>query len=289
MKPRLALASFLLLASLGVGGFLLHQDGLVTIPLAEGRALFVKASPEFGEDAAQLEALMPKGPGLEAFLENQSDLTMITTGPEGAWSGQLATGLQASRHLKRWRITLRPGWPLHGGGTLDADRVAKALQPEVARLNGEVRLIDALTLDLRFRTRQDGLAAALARWPVPGTGPFLRRGTTLSRFDGFIHGRAGIAGITVTTDPALLESRAWAEGLASARWAWAVFPGNVVPEDMAKVRLAPYDEFRMKDGTVWFLSRRMRRLRPNTAEWTRTRLFGVWKGAMDLPYDPLGM
>jgi hypothetical protein len=86
-----------------------------------------------------------------------------------------------------------------------------------------------------------------------------------------------------------MESRAWAEGMASGRWAWAAFPGQVAPEDMARVRLAPYDEFRMKDGSVWFLSRRMRRLRPNTEDWTRTRLFGAWKGAMDLPYDPLGM
>jgi hypothetical protein len=45
----------------------------------------------------------------------------------------------------------------------------------------------------------------------------------------------------------------------------------------------------MKDGSVWFLSRRMRRLRPEAADWTRTRLFGVWKGSMDLPYDPLGL
>jgi hypothetical protein len=90
-------------------------------------------------------------------------------------------------------------------------------------------------------------------------------------------------------DPALMESRAWAESLAAARWTWAVFPGKVEPDDMAKVRLAQYDEFRMKDGSVWFLSRRMRRLRPNTEDWTRTRFFGAWKGAMDLPYDPLGM
>ena len=63
----------------------------------------------------------------------------------------------------------------------------------------------------------------------------------------------------------------------------------MAPEDMARVRLAPYDELRMKDGSVWFLSRRMRRLRPEQEDWTRTRLFGAWKGAMDLPYDPLGM
>ncbi len=57
---------------------------------------------------------------------------------------------------------------------------------------------------------------------------------------------------------------------------------------MAKARLAPYDEFRLKDGTVWFLSRRMRRLRPDAADWTRTRLFGAWQSSTELPYDPLG-
>jgi hypothetical protein len=77
--------------------------------------------------------------------------------------------------------------------------------------------------------------------------------------------------------------------LASGRWAFTVFPGHIAPDDMAKVRLAPYDELRMKDGTVWFLSRRMRRLRPDAQDWTHTRLFGVWKGAMDLSYDPLGL
>jgi hypothetical protein len=124
---------------------------------------------------------------------------------------------------------------------------------------------------------------------VPGSGPFVRQGTSLVRFDGFIHGKAGVVGLTVDTEPTHRESRAWAEGLASARWAWAVFPGNILPEDMAKVRLAPYDEIHLKDGSVWFLSRRLRRLRPQAEDWTHTRLFGAWKGAMDLPYDPLGL
>jgi hypothetical protein len=129
----------------------------------------------------------------------------------------------------------------------------------------------------------------LAHWRVPGTGPFIRQGTNLTRFEGFIHGRTGIAGLRVSTDAALLESRAWADGLASGRWAFTAFPGNIGPEDMAKARLAPYDELHLKDGSAWFLSRRMRRLRPDAQDWSRTRLFGVWKGAMDLPYDPLGL
>ncbi len=290
MRQRLTLAAgLLLLASLSMGGYLAYQDSLVPVLLGEGQDLYVRASPEFGEDAAQLEALMPAGPGLEALLAAQADLTILEKGPGGAWAGVLASGLQSSRHGQRWRITVRPGWRMQDGSTLGVAQVGKALGTEVARLGGEVRLIDAATLDLRFKARQDGLPGQLARWRVPGSGPFVQRGHSLTRFDGFSHGRAGVAGLIIATDPALMESHAWAQGLASGRWAWAVFPGHIAPEDMAKVRLAPYDELRMKDGSVWFLSRRLRRLRPSADDWTRTRLFGAWKGAMDLPYDPLGM
>ena len=232
---------------------------------------------------------MPAGPGLEAFLATQSELTLLEKAPGGGWAGHLASGLQVSRHGRRWRISVRPDWRMQDGSTLAAARLAVVLQPEVAQLGGEVRVVDASTLELRFQVRQDGLPGHLARWRIPGSGPFIRRGNVLVRFDGFSYGRSGLAGLTVVTDPAALASRAWADGLASGRWAWAVFPGDITPEDMAKVRLAPYDERRMKDGSVWFLSRRLRRLRPNAEDWTRTRLFGVWKGAMNLPYDPLGL
>jgi hypothetical protein len=289
MKPRLVLSIVLVLAALAVAGYLAYQNTLVPIPLAEGRERYVRASSEFGEDAARLDVLMPVGPGLESLLAGQSDLPLVEKLPAGAWAGQLASGLQVTRHGRRWRIILRPGWPMQDGTTLDAARVAMVPGPEVQRMGGEVRVIDPVTLDFQFKARPDDPLGCLSRWRVPGTGPFIRQGKTLTRFDGFIYGRAGIAALTVVTDPALLESHAWAEGLASARWAWTVFPGQVAPADMAKARLAPYDEFRMKDGSVWFLSRRLRRLRPDTEDWTRTRLFGAWKGAMDLPYDPLGM
>ena len=289
MKARLALPIALVLVVLAVGGYLAYQNTLVPIPLLEGRDLYVKASPEFGEDAARLEVLMPAGPGLDALLAAQSELTLIEQSSTGAWVGQLASGLQVTRHGRRWRVTVRTGWPMQDGSTLDAPRVATALGPEVQRMGGATRVLDAATLEFQFKSRPEDALERLSRWRVPGTGPFLRQGNTLRRFDRFLYGRAGIAALTAVTDPALMESRAWAEGLTSARWAWTVFPGNVAPEDMAKVRLAPYDEFRMKDGSVWFLSRRLRRLRPNTDDWTRTRLFGVWKGAMDLPYDPLGL
>ena len=289
MKPRLLLATGVLLAALGVTGWLFYQDTLIPIPLAEGRDLYVKANPEFGEDAVQLEALLPAGQGLEAFLAAQSDLTLIDKAPGGEWVGVLAAGLQASRHGRRWRIAVRPEWRMQDGALLDAARIGVVLGPEILRLGGEVRVIDAATLDLGFKARQDDLPSQLARWRVPGTGPFNRNGNALTRFDRFPYGRTGVAGLRVATDPALMESRAFVGGLASGRWAWALFPGTILPEDMAKVRLAPYDEFRMKDGSVWFLSRRLRRFRPNAEDWTRTRLFGAWKGAMDLPYDPLGM
>lgn len=289
MKPRFVIALGLLLIALGVGGWLFYQDTLVPIALAEGRDLYVKANPEFGEDAVQLEALMPAGQRLEAFLAAQSDLTLIARAPEGGWVGQLVSGLQSSRHGRRWRISIRPDWPVQDGSTLDASTLGRALSSQVVSLGGEVRVIDSATLDLRFKTRQHRLLDQLARWRVPGTGPFIRRGASLARFERFPYGRAGVAGLRVATDPTLMESHAWAGALAAGRWAWAVFPGNILPDDMAKVRLAPYDEIHLKDGTVWFLSRRMRRLRPNADDWTRTRLFGAWKGAVDLPYDPLGM
>jgi hypothetical protein len=288
VKPRLAIAAALLLAVLGVGGYLLYQDSLQPVPLSEGRDLYVKANPEFGEDAAHLAAQMPVGPGLEAFLATQSELTLIERTSDGGWAGQLANRLQVSRHGRRWRISVR-AWRMQDGSTLGADRISVTLQPTVAQLGGEVRVIDPATLELRFKTRQASLPSYLARWQIPGSGPFSRKDTTLARFDGFTYGRSGIAGLTIITDPAAMASHAWAEGLASGHWAWAVFPGDITPKDMAKVRLAPYDEIHMKDGSVWFLSRRLRRLRPNTGDWTRTRLFGIWKGAMDLPYDPLGM
>jgi hypothetical protein len=289
VRARLLLAAALLLSALGVGGYLAYQDTLRPVPLAEGRDLYVRASPEFGEDAARLEVLMPPGPGLEALLSAQSDLAILEKGPDGAWAGQLVSGLQVTRHGRRWRLAVRTGWPLQDGSTLDAARLATVLRPELSKAGGQARVVDPATLELRFKVRQEDPAACLARWRVPGTGPFRRQGNALVRFEGFIYGRAGVAALTAVTDPAALEGRAWAEGLASARWAWAAFPGQVAPEDMARVRQAPYDEFRMKDGSVWFLSRRLRRLRPDAGDWTRTRLFGVWKGAMDLPYDPLGL
>lgn len=289
MRGRLLLAAALLLAAFGVAGWLAHQDTLVPVGLGSDASLYVPARPEFGEDAAVIEALMPAGPGIDALLTAQCDLPLIEKGPDGAWISSLLVRLEGTRHARRWRLGVRPGWRLQDGSMFDAARLEAVLGPEVSILGGELRRIDATTVDLRFKVAQSDLPQRLSRWRVPGSGPFRRQGSSLERFAGFTHGPSGFAGLRILSDPALMQSRAWAEGLAAGRWAWTVFPGNIAPEDMAKVRLAPYDELRMKDGSVWFLSRRLRRLRPNAEDWTRTRFFGAWKGAMDLPYDPLGM
>ena len=289
MKKSLIALAVLLAAALGIGGYFFYQDGLVVVPLAERLMLFVPGRPEFGEDQARIEALMLPGARTEAFLTRQAALTVLEEQPGGVFSGQLVTALEASRHGRRWRLTVVQDWRLQDGSQLNAAKLASSLGPRVLPLGGECQVVDAMTLDLRFKVRPQGMPGLLSQWPVAGSGPFLRQGGVLTRFDGFTSGKAGFAAVEVRTDPALLESRGWADGLASARWAWAVFPGQVAPEDMARVRLAPYDELRMKDGSVWFLSRRLRRLRPDQEDWTRTRLFGAWKGSMDLPYDPLGM
>ncbi len=288
MKLRLALAAVLLLG-LGAGAWLVWQNGLEPILLADGRKLYVPAAPEFQEDTAQVAVLLPAGPGVEALLVTQSDLPLLERGPGGSLAGLLVAELSASRHGRRWRLTVRPVWRLQDGTTLDAARLLVAIAPRAASLGGEGRTLDAATVELRFKTRPANLPVDFLEWRVPGSGPFLRRGNTLTRFDGFVLGRAGLAVVTVATDATLLQSGPWAAGLSSRRWAWAAFPGAMASADMARARTAAYDELHLKGGTVWFLSRRLRRLRPDPADWTRTRLFGTWQGSVDLPYDPLGM
>ncbi len=287
MKLRLALAALLLLG-LGAGAWLAWQNGLEAVPLADGRKLYVPAAPEFQEDTAQVAVLLPAGAGVEALLVTQSDLPLLEKGPNGL-AGLLIAEAAASRHGRRWRLTVRPGWRLQDGSTLDAARLLAAVAPRVASLGGEGSALDPATVELRFKTRPASLPAAFLDWRMPGSGPFVRSGATLTRFDGFVLGRAGLAAVAVISDPALLQSGAWAAGLSARRWAWAAFPGGMAPADMARARTAPYDELHLKGGTVWFLSRRLRRLRPDPTDWTRTRLFGAWQGAMDLPYDLLGM
>lgn len=282
MNLRLLLAT-LLLAALGVGGYLLYQNGLVPVPLASDAPLYVAASPDYGEDQAVLEALVPAGPGLETFLANQSDLALLARMPDGAWAGQLLAGLQRSRNDRRWRITFKAGFRLQDGSMLDAARASADLAQAFQEAGAQARTIDSRTLELRFHARTPDVPDRLARWRIPGSGPFIRKGMALARFEGFPCGRAGLAGVRVETDPSLMASAAWAEGLRSGRWAWAAYPGRIEPDEMAKVRLAPYDEVHLKDGSVWFVSQKLRRFQPDRGPWPDTRLFGVWRGSMDLP------
>lgn len=282
MKLRIVLAT-LLLAALGVGGYLGYQNSLVPVPLASDAHLYVAATPDFGEDQAVLEAVMPAGPGLVAFLANQSDLTLLARTPQGAWAGQLVDGLQRSRNGRRWRITFKAGFRLQDGSTLDAARASADLAQAFRDAGARDRVLDGRTIELRFGSPTEDVPDVMGRWRIPGSGPFIRKGTTLARFDGFTFGRAGLAGLRVDTDPAQLASAAWAQGLVGGRWAWAAYPGGIDPDDMAKVRLAPYDEVHLKDGSVWFVSQRLRRFRPDQGPWPETRLFGVWRGSMNLP------
>lgn len=286
MNGRMLFSAISAVVLVGTVGYLVHQDSFQPVALASDQALYVPARPEFGEADVVLEAQLPEGEKLEQFLANQSDLTPLVTDPEVGLVGQLLGGLEGTRNGRRWRLAVRPGWKLQDGSLLGAERLGQALTPELTPLGGQTRILGPMLLELRFPARQAMVPQLLTRWRVSGSGPFKREGTTLTRFAGFIHGSGGIAGLTVVTDPASRESRAWADGLVSRRWAWAVFPGQVAPEDMARIRLAPYDEVHLKDGSVWFLSRRLRRFRPDLEDWSRTRLFGAWKGAMDLPYEP---
>jgi hypothetical protein len=263
------------------GGYLAYENGLVPVPLVSDAPLYVAAAPDPGEDQAVLEALVPASPALDTFLVNQSDLTLLARTGKGALAGQLLSSLQRSRNGKRWRLTFRPV-RLQDGGALDAARVEAALGPEMAAAGAAVREVAPAALDLRFRGRRMDVPDLLLRWRIPGTGPFIRHGLALTRFDGFAQGRAGIAGLRVSTDPALLQSHAWAEGILAGRWAWAAYPGGVDPDDMARVRLAPYDEVHLTDGSVWFVSQKLRRFWPDRVPWPETRLFGTWRGKMNL-------
>ena len=283
MKPRsLAVIAFLVIGA-GIAGYLAWQNTFVPVALAPDAALYVAPMPEFGEDQAVLNVQMPAGPDLDTFLANQSDLTILTRDREGALVGQLAEGLQRTRHDRRWRVTFKEGVHLQDGTVLDASRAQRVLAGALQAEGAQARVLDSRTLELRFTHRVEDVPERLTRWRIPGSGPFARQGTTLMRFNGFMHGRAGLAGLRVDTDPAQAESRPWADGIVSGRWAWAVFPGRVAPEDMARVRLTAYDEVHLQGGQVWFVSQRLRRFHPDQGPWPENRLFGVWQGSMNLP------
>jgi hypothetical protein len=295
MKKILIALVFLLIAGAAFGGWWWYQNDPQPMTLASDEDLFVSPNPESDQDQATINMLMPAGPKLDGLLQQQVMEPLIEEDAKGKWVGLLAEKVWLSRNGRRWRFQLRP--LLHdgeAGGALKADGMVAKLKPKGG---ASYTVIDPLTFEMKleqaFSKPIEGLAMLTGRFP---TGPFnfgeiesLQSSTPnappskgLLRHEVFRHGKAGIAGVRVENDPALMESRAWADGLFSRRWDIAIFPGTVSPSDMSRVRQAPYDEIRMKDGSVWFVSRRLRRLRPVKEDWTRTRFFGIWRGGMDL-------
>lgn len=278
---------------LGAAGWWLWQEQLQPLPLKADAELFEVANPEGEQGQAALQVLAPDSPRLRAFLRHQALEPLVEKGPEGL-VGLLAEEVWHSRHDKRWRIKLKPGLRLQDGRGLDAAWLVgsfPAWAPAELKADLKAASVEEGVAQFRFRHAQPRAAELLASAPVfdpaqptVGTGPFRlgQDGLSLARNELFRHGAAGFASLQVVTDPALMESRAWAEGLMAGRWAWSPFPGKVEPDDMARVRNAAFDDARMQDGTVWFISRRLRRFRPVKADWPSTRLFGVWRADYDL-------
>ncbi len=307
MKKGLVAILILVVVALAAGGFWWSRNRLLPVALASDASLFVAPNPDPGQDQASVQMLVPSGPGLHAFVIRQVGEPLFTpstnAGADGGWTGLLAEALWASPNHRHWRVRLRQAVRLHDGHLLEPRWALAALRhmaegPFQAGAKGTV--VDDRTFDLDFPEPWEALqrlsspSAVLLTGSGPhaiGSGPF-RLATSpsgetyLARFDGYRHGNAAIAEVHLPEDPALLGGHQWATDIVAGRYALAVYPGNVPPEDMAKVRSASYDQIRMKDGAVWFISRRMRRLHPDLADWTRTPLFGAWRADMDLPYDP---
>ncbi len=291
---RKGLIAGIVVGALGLGalGWWWWQEQLEPISLAAESDLWEKPDPEGEQDMAQMEILLAASPGTEALLRNQSFEPLLEK-QEGRWTGILAEAAWHSRHEKRWRFKPRPGLRFQDGRALDAAALVAtfpAWAPAALRTDlKKARVIDGAA-EFRFQHSQPGAAEAFAGAPVRdaltglGTGPFRLSadGTFLERSDFFRHGRAGFQSLKLVTEPAALEGAAWAASLVAKRWALAQYPGKVPGEAMAQVRLGAYDDLRMADGSVWFISRRLRRLRPDKGDWTRTRLFGVWRADYEL-------
>ena len=302
MKRWLIAGALLALAALGGAGYWWSRNHLVEVPLGSDEGLFTLANPDPGQDRAKLEVLLPQGPGLHAFILRQVGEPLLVPAADGTWTGLLAESLWASPNHRHWRVRLRQAVRLHDGQLMNARWALTALhrlEDGPFQSGATTSIVDDRTFDLDFhepwellRTLSQPSAVLLSGSGLHaiGTGPFQLATAPdgdvfLARFDGFRHGKAGIAELHMPEDPALMEGHAWAQGLVTRRYAWAVYPGNIAPDDMSQVRNAPYDQVRVQDGTVWFISRRMRRLHPGPEDWTRTAVFGAWQSDMDLPYD----
>lgn len=291
---RKSLIAGIVVGALGLGGlgWWLWQEQLQPLPLAPEAELWEKPNPEGEQDMAQLEILLAAGPGAQALLRNQCFEPLLEK-QDGGWTGILAEAAWHSRHGKRWRFKPRPGLRFQDGHALDAAALVATFPAWApAALKADLKksqVVDGMA-EFRFQHAQPGAADAFANAPVRdaltgmGTGPYRLSpdGLALERSDFFRHGRAGFQSLRLSTDAALLEGNAWASSLLAKRWAIAQYPGQVPGEAMAQVRLGAYDDLRMADGSVWFISRRLRRLRPVKADWARTRLFGVWRADYEL-------
>jgi len=302
MKRWLIAGALVVLVGAGAAGYWWSRNHLVEVPLGSDAPLFVRANPDPGQDQAKLEALLPSGPGLHAFILRQIGEPLLVPDGQGGWTGMLAESLWGSANQRHWRVRLRQAVRLHDGHLMDsrwALAALRRLESGPFRGGAEATVVDDRTFTLDFKepwdlerrlSAADSVLLTGTGLHAVGSGPFMLQTTPdeafLARFDGYRHGNAGVAELHLPEDPGLFDGTRWAQDLSARRYAWAVFPGNVPPDAMAQVRNAPYDEVRLKDGTVWFVSRRMRRLHPDAADWTRTSLFGVWQADMDLPYDP---
>lgn len=295
----------LLLVLAGGAGFAIwwSRNRLLPIPLASDADRFTPANPDPGQEQAKVEALLPQGSAFHAFMLRQVGEPLLEPGPGDGWTGVLAEALWGSPNQRHWRIRIRQAVWLHDGHLMDSRWAIAALrriEDGPFQAGAKASLVDDRTFDLDLpegwdlprRLSQPGaLLFSGSGIHAVGSGPFKLESSPagelyLARFDGYRHGNAGIAEIHLPDDPALLQGARWAADMVARRYAWSVFPGSVPPEAMAQVRNAPYDQVRLDDGTVWFISRRMRRLHPDLKDWSRTSLFGAWQADMDLPYDP---
>lgn len=303
MKRWWVAGAFVALAGIGASGYWWSRNHLVPVPLASDDATFVRANPDPGQDQAKVVALLPPGPALHAFLLRQVGEPLFRQETDGTWVGFLAESLWGSANHRHWRVRIRQAVRLHDGHLMDARWALAALRRmEDGPFKADVtaKVVDDRTFELDFKSpwdlprrlsSPDALLLTGSGSHAIGTGPFMLSpveggDAVLVRFDGFRHGNAGFAEVELPEDASLMDGHRWAQDIIALRYAWAVFPGNVPPDDMAAVRNAPYDQIRLKDGSVWFISRRMRRLHPNLEDWTATPLFGAWQADMDLPYDP---
>ncbi len=303
MKRGLIAGILLFLVAAGGAGFWWSRNRLLPVPLASDASRFVAPNPDPGQDQAKVAFLLPPGPGFHAFILRQVGEPLLAVSDDGGWTGLLAESLWESPNHRHWRIRLRQGVWLHDGHPMDSEWALAALHnlPDGPfQAGARSAVVDDRTFDLDFKQPWEGLhhlsdpnAVLLTGQGshAIGSGPFrlvlTESGETyLARFEGYRHGNAGIAELHLPDDPALMGGHRWAEDLVAGRYVWAAFPGSVPPDDMAKVRNAPYDQLRLKDGSVWFISRRMRRLHPDPLDWTRTTVCGSWRADMELPYDP---